>query len=75
MLGGKAGKRLRAHDHVHHFLVEIGVARTLHDTVRQHAPIAIDAKAEQHDALFVLRLCAIRISLVLLQVPDQIGLP
>jgi hypothetical protein len=68
-------QRLRAHDHVHHFLVEIGVARTLHNAVRQHAPVAIDAEAEQHDALFTLPLCATRISLVLLQMPDQIGLP
>lgn len=50
----ESGQRLRAFDHFHHFLVKIGMARTLHNAARKHAPVAINTEAEQHDALLML---------------------
>jgi len=74
--GRREGRqRLRAVDHRHDLVVEIGMTGATHDVTREHVAGAIDAEAEKHDPFIAVRLRLARIALVLLQVPHQPGLP
>jgi hypothetical protein len=71
----KCRQWLRPRDHIHHLVVEVGVAGAARDMVRQHVTIAIEPEAQEHHTLFALRQRFARIALVTLQVLDHAALP